>query len=193
MFHERSSEAARRYFAFEKSHVPGAAVSLWGSPYKKKSSNTHLKPALIPDGTPTFEFNTFFRGWQAGHYVVRWRVKLKGNFSVPGGLHFRVDVNYGAEEDATSSLDVVMPHDELKKPDSLDNECTYDLELEDLVVVQPQLNRGGAMVVVAMSNFGSVNDAHAGLQVEYVELSPFSGFNQSGKHWQTVCGDCNPE
>jgi len=43
----------------------------------------------------SFQFNAFFRGCPAGHYVLRWRVQLSENFSVPSGLRFRVDVNYG--------------------------------------------------------------------------------------------------
>lgn len=40
------------------------------------------------------QFNAYFRGWQMGHYVVRWRVKLLKDYYISNGLRFRVSVNY---------------------------------------------------------------------------------------------------
>ncbi|KAK3824533.1 MAG: hypothetical protein J3Q66DRAFT_383963 [Benniella sp.] len=176
-----SNEVYRKYFGYEQQAVQRAPVNLWGGFYKKKSPNVSTVPAipaLIPDETPDFEFNAFFRGCPAGHYVLRWRVQLSENFSVPSGLRFRVDVNYGAEEVTTGSLDVILPQERLEK---LDGWHTFDLELEELVIVQPyqQYNtfkeRQWTTVAVAMSNCESIGVNYSGLRVDYVELSSFTG------------------
>jgi hypothetical protein len=59
---------------------------------------------------------------------------------------------------------------------SPEEDRTFDLELEELVVVQPyQHNKGQwSTVVVTMSNCESVDDKYSGLSIEHVELSPYT-------------------
>ncbi|KAF9352320.1 hypothetical protein BGX34_012210, partial [Mortierella sp. NVP85] len=168
-----SEESYRRYFGYEYDGqvVPEAHVSLWGG------TNNPSIYATIPNGTPTFEFNALYRGWNTGHYVVRWRVKLLKDYHFSNGLRFRVSVNYGAEEDASDSRDVVIPHKELQKLGKghkfdQGQDLDLDLELEELAVVQPCENQRTA-VVVTMSSHGGALDRYSGLEVQYVELIPF--------------------
>jgi hypothetical protein len=72
---------------------------------------------------------------------------------------------------------------------SLDGWKTFDLELEELVIVQPyqQQNtskeRQWTTVAVAMSNCEIIGVNYSGLQVEYVELSSFTGSKEDlGKY-----------
>ncbi|KAF9344960.1 hypothetical protein BGX34_005171, partial [Mortierella sp. NVP85] len=60
-------------------------------------------------------FNAIFRNCSAGRYVVRWRVDLKKGFSIPDGLRFQVNVKYNTDEDATSSLNVIVPQEKLEE------------------------------------------------------------------------------
>ncbi|KAK3824655.1 MAG: hypothetical protein J3Q66DRAFT_94295 [Benniella sp.] len=171
----------KQYFGYEKHVAPGSPVILWGGYYKKlkKNSTTPADPALIPAKTPSFEFNAFFRECPAGHYVVRWRIKLDENFSIPNGFRFRIGVSYSAEEDTTGSLDVILPQEKLEKGG------TYTLELEELVIIQPYQKRcqsgeeQWSTVVITMSSRGSIDDEYSGLQVEYVELSLSSNQNDA--------------
>lgn len=62
---------------------------------------------------------------------------------------------------------------------------SYDLQLEELVVVQPYqlVDHTGksqqAHVEVAMSNCESIDGKYSGLQVDFVELRPFTGSNEN--------------
>ncbi|KAK3824534.1 MAG: hypothetical protein J3Q66DRAFT_92656 [Benniella sp.] len=182
-----ASEHQRRYkFGYENPHVSGA-LSLWAGYYKKRPGSIFPEfPAIISEKVSSFEFNAFFRERPAGYYVVRWRVRVLENFSVSNGLRFQVIINYSAEEDTTGSLDVILPHEKLKK---LGKDSTFNLELEEKVVVQPYQrgnqsgDRQGATVVVVMSNCTSHNDVkYSGLQVDHVELLPFNGSNDEGEN-----------
>ncbi|KAF9344585.1 hypothetical protein BGX34_005500, partial [Mortierella sp. NVP85] len=122
-------------------------------------------------------FSALYGGWNAGHYVVRWRVKLLKDYHFSNGLRFRVSVNYGAEEDASDSRDVVIRCEELQeqgKGHKFDQgqDLDLNLELEELAVVQPYEDQG-ITVVVTMSSHGGTEDKCSGLEVQYVELIPF--------------------
>ncbi|KAK3824659.1 MAG: hypothetical protein J3Q66DRAFT_94381 [Benniella sp.] len=170
-YHEADT---RRCFEYEKP-ASGAVVSLWGM------SKPTLTAVTIPDKTPSFVFKAPFNKRPAGYYVVRWRVKVLKNVSIPNGLRFSVRVIYDAEEDMTGSFDMIMPHEELMALDPTPEKGgTFDLELEELVVVQPYQHinqhnkRQSSTVVVAMSNCESVDHKYSGLEVQHVELSPFT-------------------
>ncbi|KAK3824675.1 MAG: hypothetical protein J3Q66DRAFT_419306 [Benniella sp.] len=165
-------------------------VSFWGGFYtKSENNNDPAFPAIIQKEIPSFEFNAFFQGWNAGHYVVRWRLKLLKGYHFSDGLRFRVSVNYGAEEDSTGSQDVIISHEELQK---LVMNHTSDrgqglevvLELEELVVIQPYLEESASgedqltTVVVTMSSFEGAEKKYSHFQVEYVELRLFNDSNE---------------
>ncbi|KAF9352088.1 hypothetical protein BGX34_000179 [Mortierella sp. NVP85] len=89
--------------------------------------------------------------------------------------------SFEAEEDTTGSLDVILPHEKLEK---LEMNGTFDLELEEVVIVQPYQrgnqseDRQWATVVVVMSNCTSHDDVkYSGLQVDHVELLSLNGSN----------------
>ncbi|KAK3824674.1 MAG: hypothetical protein J3Q66DRAFT_435916 [Benniella sp.] len=169
-------------YEYENQSASKEHINFWGGFYQRKleGENTPAFPALISGGTPSFEFSAFFRRWDAGHYIVRWRVKLLKGHRIPNGLRFRVSVNYGAEEDAPDSWDVNISHEELKEREK----GLLNLELEELVVVQPYEKydmsgeRQWATVVVTMSNCEGVEDQYFGLRVDYVKLIPFGGFDE---------------
>ncbi|KAK3824661.1 MAG: hypothetical protein J3Q66DRAFT_94405 [Benniella sp.] len=172
---EYSKEDTRRFFEYEKPPASGAVVRLWGV------SKPTLTAVTIPDETPSFVFQAPFSNRPAGSYVVRWRVKVLKNFSIPNELRFSVRVVYDAEEDTTGSFDMIMSHTELMTLDpSPEKGGTFDLELEELVVIQPYQfhnphNKSQwSTVVVAMSNCESVDDKYSGLSIEHVELSPYT-------------------
>ncbi|KAK3824540.1 MAG: hypothetical protein J3Q66DRAFT_419172 [Benniella sp.] len=148
---DMDNEFYRRRFGYEKEVVLGEPVVLWGGLYKKTSPNTPEFPALIRTGTTGFE--------QEGQYVLRWRVKVQKGYHITSGVRFQVSVSYSAEEDVTGSLDIVYPHEEYNKLGRNHHTGEYqDLELEDLVVVQPYENsskfeRQWATVEVSMSNW----------------------------------------
>lgn len=77
------------------------------------------------------------------------------------------------------------------------NANDLDLRLEELVVVQPyqihdpSKDSCGATVTVALSNReGGSDHKYSGLQVEYVELNPFTG-NQEDQGKKSSISDCN--
>ncbi|KAG0225604.1 hypothetical protein BGX31_007592, partial [Mortierella sp. GBA43] len=131
---------------------------------------------VIPQDAPSFKFTAVFEDYQAGHYVVSWRVKMLDDFSVPNGLRFLVSVAYDVESDTNTTMEIDVPPKELE---GLERNHWYDLELEALVAVQPYEDSNGtekrAHVDVVMSNCEDVECKYSGLEVEFVELSPFSG------------------
>ncbi|KAF9915282.1 hypothetical protein BGZ65_000808, partial [Modicella reniformis] len=104
---------------------------------------------------------------EVGHYVVNWRVKLLKDFRIPNGLCFSVAVSYDAEPtDESGSFDVTLSPEELEKlgeghPQGRD----LDLELEELVVIQP--HEKVAVIELSLSNTKSERRLeYFGLQVD---------------------------
>ncbi|KAG0224104.1 hypothetical protein BGX31_008191 [Mortierella sp. GBA43] len=181
--------ACKKYFAFEKYYEPGVAINVRGKfdkrgtiPTLPITRDTPISPALpafhvvVPQDAPSFKFTALFEDYQAGHYVVSWRVKLLDNFSVPNGLRFFFSVAYDAEKDTKTTMEVVVPPEELAR---LDRNRWYDLELETFVSVQPFLRSNGyspytADIDVVMSNCESMDCTYSGLLVDFIELRPLS-------------------
>ncbi|KAF9936515.1 hypothetical protein BGZ65_002319 [Modicella reniformis] len=136
-------------------------------------------PASIPEGTPTFKFVAEFKGRKAGHYVIHWRVKLLENFNARSGLRFSAAVSYDNEPDTSGSLDVALESEELE---TLVKDRLYDLQLEELVVIQPY--EGNVTVELSLSNIENERRLeYCGLQVDFVEFKPFAGDNEGqSKH-----------
>ncbi|KAF9349964.1 hypothetical protein BGX34_001481 [Mortierella sp. NVP85] len=171
-----NNKVDRQFFGFEGLPASGTPVDLSGISNETKANQPSL-PALIPNEAPSFKFTAYFGECSAGFYVVRWRVDLKKEFSIPGGLRFQVNVKYSAEENVTSPLNVIAPQEKLEEI----GWGTLDMELEKTVVIQPyqSWNQSGerqwATVEVALSGSEGVGVKYSGLQVEYAELSPFHG------------------
>ncbi|KAF9996273.1 hypothetical protein BGZ65_008139, partial [Modicella reniformis] len=109
-----------------------------------------------------------------------WRIKEHPNLNIPKDLRFSVNVTYDAEPDTTGSFDFVLPSEKLAE---LDKDRSCDLKLEELVVIQP--HEGEAKIELTLSNCEDVHQSeYSGLQVDFVELTPFTGNNvgQSDPH-----------
>ncbi|KAF9110686.1 hypothetical protein BGX27_006011 [Mortierella sp. AM989] len=164
-----------RYFTSDDVSISRAkTVSASG---KSEGPNYQFKEGnglVIPKETPAFNIVADFRGCSAGHYSIRWRVKAMDTFSIPNGLHFTANVSYEAESDINGTLDVFMPADKLA---NLEKNRMYDLELEEMLIVQP--HNGTAHLQVALCNMepgleDEKEGLNCGLIVERVEIRPFS-------------------
>ncbi|KAF9350680.1 hypothetical protein BGX34_001039, partial [Mortierella sp. NVP85] len=147
-----SNEVYRKYFGYEQQPEQGERVNLWGGFYTKKSSNAPTVPAI------------------------------------PALIPNETPAFEAEEEDNTGSLDVTLSHEKIneileslrEKVKKLEEDRTLDLELEELVDVQPYQDRNRhserqwTTVVVAMSNCEGANVKYSGLEVEYVDLSSFT-------------------
>ncbi|KAF9935937.1 hypothetical protein BGZ65_002878 [Modicella reniformis] len=140
-----------------------------------------IAPYLILLAT---KFVAKFEERRVGHFVVRWRVKLLQHFYIPTGLRFSVAVSFDAElADMAGSFDVGLSHEELEK---LDVNQSYDLQLEELVVVQP--HEGNAAIELSLSNTESERRLeYSGLQVEFVEIKPFTAVNEANRGDKAHC------
>ncbi|KAF9976922.1 hypothetical protein BGZ65_007623, partial [Modicella reniformis] len=132
--------------------MPGMAVNIYGmSSTKKRKSGD---PVTIPKDTPAFKFIAEIKERKVGHYVVSWRVKLLGGYSIPNGLRFSVLVFYEAEPtDMSGSFDVALAPMELEKlgkRQPYGQDLDLDLELEELVVIQPHERK--ASIEISLSN-----------------------------------------
>ncbi|KAG0224102.1 hypothetical protein BGX31_008189, partial [Mortierella sp. GBA43] len=169
---DASSENAM-FFSDEENTDQGAGINIRGT--KEPPAPRSRIAAIVPDNSPSFRFRATFKNHPAGHYVLRWRVKLLDNFSIPTALRFSVRIIYDDEPDTTGSLNVIVPPEELL---NLERGPLYDLRLEELVVIQPYMRHYHytpqlVRVVVAMSNCESddiTNVTYSGLQVHFVEL-----------------------
>ncbi|KAF9951176.1 hypothetical protein BGZ65_006125, partial [Modicella reniformis] len=160
----------RRFFRAKEDPSQGISINIRG--IKERSGEA----ATILEGTLIFKFIAEFKEFKSGYYVVHWHVKLLEGFSLLNGLRFSVGVSYDAElEDTSGSFDdVSMSSEELGK---LVKNHPYDLELEELVVIQP--HEGKATIELLLSNIESERRfEHSGLQVDCVEIRPFTGGNE---------------
>ncbi|KAF9355058.1 hypothetical protein BGX26_007021 [Mortierella sp. AD094] len=111
---------------------------------------------------------TFTGKESTGHYIVRWRVKVTKDFSIPNGLHFAVNVLYDTEPDITGSLNVILlPH----KLNVLVKERWYDLVLEEKSTIPPHV--GKARVQLVLQNNENIDRVdYSGFTVDHVEIRP---------------------
>ncbi|KAI1314632.1 hypothetical protein EDD11_001931 [Mortierella claussenii] len=129
--------------------------------------------AEIPAKSSSFELVAKFGPYTRGRYCVRWRIKALGNFSIPNGLHFKVNVTYEAEaeSDVTGSLDMIMPQQQLER---LQKDQWYNIELEEKLIIQP--HQGSARVQLILCNINKETperyNRYSGLAIEHVEIRP---------------------
>ncbi|KAF9361080.1 hypothetical protein BGX26_005947 [Mortierella sp. AD094] len=118
--------------------------------------------------TTGFKLTARFSNYSTGFYNVRWRLKLLEGLCVSNGLHFTVDVSYGAEPDVSGTFDVLMPSEILT---NLAKDQWYNLELEEKLVIQP--HEGEAQVKVALSNNDIESSGeYSGIIIDHVEIRP---------------------
>ncbi|KAF9955196.1 hypothetical protein BGZ65_003547 [Modicella reniformis] len=174
-YNEKPGDEACRFF--ESSPSEPRKATFEGITREKRYGKD---AAIIPEGTPTFKFVAEFKGHEVGYYIVHWRVNILEGFHLPNGLRFSVSVSYDAElEDTSGSFSVAMSSEELEK---LVKNNPYDLELEELMVIQPHGEK--ATVELSLSNIESERRfQYSGLQVDFVEIRPFNAVEEGkSKH-----------